>query len=113
MVTKTGADVVFCKLSIPVKNGYKKLQPEGINEGFVNFRKNSVAGIGTQTLLFKKKVLTKFRFDEEIPRFQDLEILMALCQILLMGHFRRRPVLAPGAAFFQLPFPFDAIGSGR
>ncbi|URL83261.1 hypothetical protein LT982_02380 [Limosilactobacillus fermentum] len=37
----------------------------------------------------------------------------ALCQILLMGHFRRRPVLAPGAAFFQLPFPFDAIGSGR
>ena len=38
---------------------------------------------------------------------------MALCQILLMGHFRRRPVLAPGAAFFQLPFPFDAIGSGR
>lgn len=76
VVTKTGADVVFCKLSIPVKNGYKKLQPEGINEGFVNFRKNSVAGIGTQTLLFKKKVLTKFRFDEEIPRFQDLEILI-------------------------------------
>ena len=38
---------------------------------------------------------------------------VALCQILLMGHFRRRPVLAPGAAFFQLPFPFDAIGSGR
>ena len=38
---------------------------------------------------------------------------LALCQILLMGHFRRRPVLAPGAAFFQLPFPFDAIGSGR
>ncbi len=37
----------------------------------------------------------------------------ALCQILLMGHFRRRPVLAPGAAFFQFPFPFDAIGSGR
>ena len=25
VVTKTGADVVFCKLSIPVKNGYKKL----------------------------------------------------------------------------------------
>ncbi|PTV31245.1 hypothetical protein DB329_10725 [Limosilactobacillus fermentum] len=42
-----------------------------------------------------------------------LRLLRALCQILLMGHFRRRPVLAPGAAFFQLPFPFDAIGSGR
>lgn len=40
-------------------------------------------------------------------------VFEALCQILLMGHFRRRPVLAPGAAFFQLPFPFDAIGSGR
>ena len=39
--------------------------------------------------------------------------LVALCQILLMGHFRRRPVLAPGAAFFLLQFPFDAIGSGR
>ncbi len=40
-------------------------------------------------------------------------VILALCQILLMGYFRRRPVLAPGAAFFQLPFPFDAIGSGR
>lgn len=76
VVTKTGADVVFCKLSIPVKNGYKKFQPEGINEGFVNFRKNSVAGIGTQTLFFKKEVLTEFKFDEKIPRFQDLEILI-------------------------------------
>ncbi len=44
---------------------------------------------------------------------EDKLRIMALCQILLMGHFRRRPVLAPGAAFFLLQFPFDAIGSGR
>lgn len=49
-----------------------------------------------------------------VKKEEDFHFLfMALCQILLMGHFRRRPVLAPGAAFFQLPFPFDAIGSGR
>ena len=54
--------------------------------------------------------LMKIIFTTVLPQFL---FKTALCQILLMGHFRRRPVLAPGAAFFQLPFPFDAIGSGR
>lgn len=58
-----------------------------------------------------------FTVDERLPdTLVDVavwHVFEALCQILLMGHFRRRPVLAPGAAFFQLPFPFDAIGSGR
>lgn len=38
----------------------------------------TVFGIGTQTLLIKRVVLLKNLFDQEMPRFQDLELLLRL-----------------------------------
>ena len=75
-IQKTGADIVFCKLSIPQADGSVVLQPAKIREGFVDYSSTDLVGIGTQTLFFKKKVLMDFKFEERIPRLQDLELLI-------------------------------------
>lgn len=107
-------------LTLQIPNGY-----------FVSkaFRPKYADGYRIQPVMFLIRLanderLNKYISKDEIVLFamtakrndqlnEQIEKIMALCQILLMGHFRRRPVLAPGAAFFQLPFPFDAIGPGR
>lgn len=67
-------DLVFCKLVQKRKNGNVIFSPDHIREGILNPVEN-LFGIGTITLLARKEVFEKYKFDEQLPRFQELELL--------------------------------------
>lgn len=71
---KSGADVVFCKLVRHNSDGSTTYMPSDCKEGLLNPIKN-LFGIGTQTLLAKREVFTQEKFDEQMPRFQEFELL--------------------------------------
>lgn len=72
-------DIVFCKLKKKYKNGAIKIEPENLNGGFVDPIIN-LFGIGTQTIIAKRKVLSEFRFDNDMPRLQEFEWLYRASQ---------------------------------
>lgn len=73
-LNETGADIVFCKLNEIKADGQTVLLPMGIKEGMLN-PVVTVMGIGTQTLLARRRVFENLRFDSDFPRFQELELL--------------------------------------
>lgn len=68
------ADIVFCKLNYTNANAVTVLQPDHIREGFISPVIN-LFGIGTQTLVGKSFIFKELLFDEELPRFQEFELL--------------------------------------
>lgn len=64
-------DIVFCKLNRV--NGHK--YPDNIKSGLIS-PVTDVSNIGTQTIIAKRQVFEKYKFDPEMPRFQELELLM-------------------------------------
>jgi len=68
------ADIVFCKLLKHFADGTCQCVPQNYKEGFLN-PIESLFGIGTQTLVAKREVFEKYRFDSEMPRFQEFELL--------------------------------------
>lgn len=71
----TGADIVFCKLNSYVGGVFQGTLPRFLENGFVNNTEN-LMGIGTQSLLVKKEVFNTCKFDNDFPRWQDLEWVM-------------------------------------
>lgn len=79
IIQSQNVEVVFCKLN-KIENGrIKEILPSALGEGIVN-PVNNLFGIGTQTLLFKKEVLEKLRFDIRMPRFQEFELLLNIVE---------------------------------
>lgn len=74
---KNNADIVFCKLIKYHLNGDSEIFGNSYKEGFLNPVSN-LLGIGTQTLLAKRKVFDNCIFDEEFQRFQEFELLLRL-----------------------------------
>lgn len=72
-------DVVFCKLVEIKKNNNKSLRPSYFKEGIVEPVKN-LFGIGTITVVGRAEVFEKFKFDEDLPRFQEFELLYRVCK---------------------------------
>lgn len=74
---KFDADVVFCRMD-KVVNG-QKVDTIGklFQEGLLDPRMLPLA-IGTQTLLGKSSVFKEERFDPEMPRFQEFEMLVRI-----------------------------------
>lgn len=68
-------DVVICKLRMKDFKGRELLYPKRIGEGFVSFD-DDLFGIGTQTILAKKEVLERVKFDGNLPRYQDLDWML-------------------------------------
>lgn len=71
---KYNVDIVFCKLNYKNGDGVMLVQPSYIHEGFLIPVVN-LFGIGTQTLVAKNSVFKNIRFDNELPRFQEFELL--------------------------------------
>lgn len=71
---KYNPDIVFCKLHYKKKNGTEVLWPENLKGGYVDPIEN-LFQIGTQTIIGKKEIFKKIRFDKELPRFQEFEFL--------------------------------------
>lgn len=68
------ADIVCCRLNKTYSDGTIKLMPEKMTQGFMN-PVLSLFGIGTQTIVAKRKVFDEIKFDEEFPCFQECELL--------------------------------------
>ncbi len=70
----TGADLVCCKM---LGNGdATNVIPNTFTEGFLTYSDDVPLGISTQTLCAYSKVFKTERFDVEIPRLQDFELLL-------------------------------------
>lgn len=79
IMEKNNASIVCCKMIGAKRNGGKKYYPCHLKNGFINGNIN-LFGIGTQTLLAKKEVFEKNKFDPEMPRYQDFELLLRIIQ---------------------------------
>ncbi len=71
---KINPDIVFCKLLKTYPSGKVVVYPEYYGEGFLKPVEN-LFGIGTQTIMAKRKVFEKYKFDPQMPRFQEFEML--------------------------------------
>lgn len=70
------ADLVFCKL-IMHKEKQMDVVPHDFNEGYLSPNSN-VIGISTQTIMGKADIFKKNKFDIEMPRLQDAELMIRL-----------------------------------
>ncbi len=66
------ADVVVCKMNRFGQDGTITQYPKRIRDGFLTMQ-DDLFGIGTQTILVRKEVLSRVPFRTELPRYQDLE----------------------------------------
>ncbi|MBP3414490.1 MAG: glycosyltransferase family 2 protein [Clostridia bacterium] len=73
-IEESGADIVFCKIKKFKPDGSFTLIPTACPEGFLDPIEN-LFGIGTQSIIAKREVFDEFRFDPEMPRFQEFEML--------------------------------------
>lgn len=73
------ADIVFCKMNRIVDGESNKIFPDNYSEGFLE-KGSNVHGIGTPTILGKSEIFRDCLFDEELPRLQELELLIRLSE---------------------------------
>lgn len=78
-IEKTNADILFCKLNQYSNGVVEKVIPQNIDQGFLDPVKN-LFGIGTQTIIAKADVFKSLRFDEQLPRFQEFELLLTAAE---------------------------------
>lgn len=69
-----GADLVFCKMQRIMPDGSVQIFADRFENGIVE-PVRTLFQIGTQTIIAKREVFEKCRFDPEMPRFQDFELL--------------------------------------
>lgn len=72
---KYDPDIVFCKQIKRHPNGKVTVEPSHLKNGRVEPIVN-LFGIGTQTIVAKRKVFDNIKFDFELPRFQEFELLL-------------------------------------
>ena len=76
-LTKQGADVLFCRMNRIVSGKKVGLVSDYFKSGFLP--KNELPmSIGTQTLIGKSLVFKQEKFDPEMPRFQEFEMLVRI-----------------------------------
>ena len=73
-IRETGADAVYGRLARTHGDGSVSLYPAHTPTGFMK-KETSPFGIGTQTLLVRRRVFENDLFDPAMPRFQELEWL--------------------------------------
>ncbi|MBR0466391.1 MAG: glycosyltransferase family 2 protein [Clostridia bacterium] len=79
-IKKYNSDIDFCKIAIHSSNSViffpSNDQIEAVNHGQA-FEKLAYGNyISTITILAKKKVFERFRFDDKLPRLQDYDLLL-------------------------------------
>ena len=70
------ADVVSCKMFV-FGNLIKRIWPKNFKEGFLQ-NHSLPLGISTQTLIGKTEIFLNNKFDLEMPRFQEFELLLRI-----------------------------------
>ncbi len=74
---ETGADMVYCRV-LAIINGRTEIFGKELHaEGFLT-KKTLPYGIGTQTFFSKTDVFRDEKFDANVPRYQDFEVLLRI-----------------------------------
>ena len=76
---KHEVDIVFCKYRRMQNEKCIEIAPRIYREGKLNPVKN-LFGIGTQTIIGKSYIFKENKFDENMPRLQELEVLLRLAE---------------------------------
>lgn len=77
VIEKENVDVVFCKVLKKEMGKEDMIMPMSFDEGIVKMG-HSLFGIGTQTIMAKREVFENEKFDPELPRFQECELLLRI-----------------------------------
>lgn len=85
VIETTDADVVFCKMKRHLEGNaaYRFAEDEvpNLSEGFTpNIELLRSSKVSTQMMLCKREVFDEIRFDPEMPRMQDYDVVIQLCQ---------------------------------
>lgn len=76
---KQNVDIVFCSFDLYEEDKLLKKIPKNMKSGCINYDtllEKSI--ISTQTILGKKECFTKEKFNDQMPRFQDWELVLRL-----------------------------------
>ena len=73
---QNNADIVFCKMFV-FGNFKKRIVPKNFKEGFLQ-NHSLPLGISTQTLIGKSEIFFNNKFDTNVPRLQDFELLLRI-----------------------------------
>lgn len=76
---KENVQLVFCKLCLINDNKVVEYLPAEIRNGKVE-KVESLFGIGTQAIIAKRVVFDSIRFDVDMPRFQEFEMLIRIVE---------------------------------
>ena len=78
-LTKINCDLVFCSME-RISGKKKEIYPPFTPDNKTNFFKQSLYEnyTSTQTILGKREVFEKIKFDERMPRFQDWELILRI-----------------------------------
>lgn len=80
-IINSDADIVLCKIKVNKSKGKIEYYPELNESGAVAFQTILSGGVGsTQTFFAKSEVFKNIRFDEEMPRSQDTEVLIRIAK---------------------------------
>lgn len=71
---QTGADIVVSVIAERREDGTVVLLPFHLKQGFLT-ESDALFGIGTQTVMGRRRAFEDFPFDPEMPRFQEMEML--------------------------------------
>lgn len=77
--SKEDVQLVFCKLCKVKDGNIVEYLPSNICGGKIE-KVETLFGIGTQSMVAKRNVFDNERFDADMPRFQELELLIRLVQ---------------------------------
>lgn len=77
VLRRTNADVVFCKMNKIINGVNYGFASNFFKEGFLE-RDTLPLCIGTQTLIGKNSVFKQEKFDVDMPRFQEFELLIRI-----------------------------------
>lgn len=87
-------DVVFCNVRVKKDNGYKVLIKEQIKDNKLLDKLLWGNFISMEALLMKSKVLEDIKFDVDLLRFQDWDLVIRIAQKYKVKHYNKELVTA-------------------
>jgi len=82
-------DIIFCNVSVFNKNKYKSLIKEQINDKQIFEKLLWGNYISLEAIFAKKYVFDDIKFDDELTRFQDWDLLLRIAQKYKIKHFNK------------------------
>ena len=84
---KNNADVVFCNMKRHLNGKFKDYYPTGIKEGQIHYEQLLARNLmSTQTIMGKNECFKEYRFDENVPRFDDWDLALRLSKKYAVYH---------------------------